>query len=206
MKTLLRLIILIAFSTKLQAQPLLVELMAGEENVWYQHGISKKIHGSNRFGYSHVSSIHRFYDEKRKDELMSQSYVTYKVLNGVVAALGSFYATQPGPSLALGVQLSKRKANTFVLFVPRFDIKKNGSYEGMLLIEYQPPLSEKIRMYSRAQAMSNFSASRHNRSYQNFRLGITSGNYQLGFALNVDEFGAEKDTQHNVGVFVRTEL
>jgi hypothetical protein len=86
--------------------------------------------------------------------------------------------------------------------VPRIDLKKNGSYEIMTLLQYNPPITKTISLHSRAQLMSNY-GEHHNRSYQNFRLGLEHARTAAGFALNIDERGKEIQTQHNWGVFIR---
>lgn len=53
--------------------------------------------------------------------------------------------------------------------------------------------------------MSNYGRN-HNRSYQNFRMGLDVTKTQFGLALNVDEFGNEIVTSWNWGLFLRHEF
>jgi hypothetical protein len=191
---------------KSNAQPIPIEVMAGDEHYWYQHVITKKFNGLQRFGFFHVSSLHVFYDRTRTDEIMSQSYLTYEVVPGIVGAVGTFYSTGPGLSPSLAVQLYKKFGDMLLMVVPRVDIKDGGSYEAMSLAEYRPILFRDVRLYSRVQVMSNFTGQNHNRSYQNLRAGLDIKKLQFGVAINIDEYGTEKQTYHNLGFFLRTEL
>jgi hypothetical protein len=187
------------------AQSVPVEAMVGHENYWYQHSVFRQFSSKSKFGFFHVSSLHVFYDEHKIDEIMSQSYVTYRLTSGVNLALGSFYATGPGFSPAVAVQLMKKTRDLLILVVPRTDLQKKATYEVMAMAEYRPMFTEKVGMYVRAQLMSNY-GTHHNRSYQNFRLGVSVNKVQFGLAMNLDEYGKETQTRHNLGLFIRTEL
>ncbi len=187
------------------SQSIPIEAMVGSENYWYQHSVFRQFTPRSKLAFFHVSSLHVFYDEHKVDEIMSQSYLTYRLTPGVNLALGSFYATGPGFSPSLALQMMKKTDDLLVLVVPRVDLMKNATYEVMALAEYRPMLTEKIGIYSRVQLMSNYGAY-HNRSYQNFRAGLSINKVQFGLALNLDEYGRETHTRHNVGLFIRTEL
>lgn len=85
------------------AQPTTIETMVGKQNYFYQHTISKSL-GSSRFGFMHTSSLHAFYEGDDRNELMSQSYVTYSVMRFLKLGLGTFYASKPGISPAISLQ------------------------------------------------------------------------------------------------------
>ena len=106
------------------AQAVPVEIMVGNEHYWYQHVIAKKFTSSSRAGFFHVSSLHVFFDRDRTDEIMSQSYLTYEVAPGVVAAVGTFYSTGPGLSPSFALQLSKKYRDFAFMLVPRVDLQK----------------------------------------------------------------------------------
>lgn len=198
-------VLLVTYSGMSLAQTVPIEAMVGTENYWYQHSLFRQFTPKSKFGFFHVSSLHVFYDEHKVDEIMSQSYVTYSLRPGVNLALGSFYATGPGFSPSLAIQLMKKTRDLLILVVPRIDLMKNATYEVMAMAEYRPMITKKLGIYSRAQLMSNY-GTHHNRSYQNFRLGLSVNKIQFGAALNLDEYGKETKTLHNVGLFIRTEI
>lgn len=187
------------------AQPTILEAMAGEENYFYQHTLAKSI-GRSRFGFFHTSSLHAFYDGDELNELMSQSYVTYALAGFAKLAVGTFYASKPGISLAAAIQLRYVRGDFKASLVPRIDLQKEGSVEMMLLLEYNPAITNRLQFYSRAQFMTNYGPYHHNRSYQNFRLGLQVKQTAAGVALNVDERGKDISPIYNLGVFIRYEL
>lgn len=188
-----------------KAQTATIEAMLGKQNFFYQHTISKSM-GSSRFGFMHTSSLHAFYEGDEMNELMSQSYITYSLTDFVKLGLGTFYASKPGisPSASLQFRYANRDFRAFL--VPRVDLQKSGSVEMMLLLEYTPAIAEGVRLYSRAQLMTNYGPKHHNRSFQNFRAGMLLGKTAAGIALNIDERGSEVSTLYNLGVFLRHEL
>lgn len=188
--------------TSLFAQPASLEAMVGKHNYYYQHTLSGTF-GTSRFGFFHTSSLHAFYDSDDLNELMSQSYVTYTLTGFAKFALGTFYASKPGISPAASLQFHYAHRDLKTVLVPRIDLQKNGAMEIMMLLEYNPAITDRIQFYSRAQFMTNYGPTHHNRSYQNFRAGLQVKQTVLGIALNIDERGSDISTLHNLGVFLR---
>lgn len=186
------------------AQPVPVEVMVGNKNYLYQHSFSKKIDESS-FAFFHTSSLYAYYNQDGKTEIMSQSYITYGLNANLKVAVGTFYASKPGFKPAAAIHLIKKTSDFLFMLVPRIDLCKNASAEAMMLVEYRPVIFKQVNFYSKVQVMSNYGP-RHNRSYQNFRVGLAITDTQFGFALNVDEFGNETVTSRNWGFFLRHEL
>lgn len=189
---------------QVHGQVIPVEAMLGHQNYYYQHSFSRSI-TDTKLGFFHTSSFYHFHHAK-KNEIMSQAYVTYAFHPSVKLAVGSFYSSVPGFKVSMAIQVVKKMPDVTFVFVPRFDVRKNASAEIMTYIEYRPLIKKFVRLYTRAQAMSNYGPENHNRSYQNFRIGIDFKKTQFGFALNVDEYGKEVRTARNLGVFIRYEL
>jgi hypothetical protein len=187
------------------SQPVPVEAMAGGNNYWYQHSVYRQFPAGSRFGFFHVSSLQVFYNGDRANQVMSQSYLTYRLTAGAKLALGSFYATGPGFSPSLAVQFTKKTDDWLLLIVPRVDLTRNATCEAMVMAEYTPMLSKKVGIYSRVQLMSNYGTC-HNRSYQHLRIGLSVNRIRFGGALNLDEYAREKQIRANVGVFIKTDV
>ena len=192
-----------AFSQALYAQTVNFEGMVGDKNYFYQHAIGVKLNGTGKLMFTHSASLHAMYDDKEKNELMSQSYLTYPLNKWLRIAAGTFYATKPGINPALALNFRYVAKDFILLFNPRIDAKSKGSFEGMLFSEYMPRINNHLLLYTRFQLMSNYTGSKHNRSYQNFRIGLTKDNLSFGLALNIDQRGGEMQTQHNLGFFAK---
>lgn len=188
------------------AQDIPVEVMVGNRNYYYQHSFHRIVHAPMRIGFFHTASLYHYFDKDQKAESMMQAYLTYSASPSVKVAVGTFYASGPGFKPALALQIARRYKNSFLLVVPRMDLTNAPSFEVMALVEYTPRLNEKLLAYTRFQIMSNALPGTHNRSYQNARAGVQYKKAQFGLALNVDEYGAERDTYFNLGVFLRYDL
>jgi hypothetical protein len=126
------------------AQKIPVEAMTGTENYWYQHVVAKPFSPNSSFGFFNVSTLHIFYNDEQVDEIMSQSYITYRVNGNFFLQAGSFYVSGPGFSPSLGFQLVKQVGDLFFLLVPRVDIKRNGSYDAMAILQYRPKVTDNL--------------------------------------------------------------
>lgn len=187
------------------AQPIPIEIMAGNRNAWYQHVLSRPFSQQSHWGYFHTSSLHAFYDHT-PDELMSQSYLTYSVTPWMKGAVGSFYATAPGFKPSAALQFAKRGNHYFLLAVPRIDLITSPSYDMMVMFEYTPHITPGLSFYSRTQIMENYTGTTHNRSYQNIRLGLSVKGIQTGVAANFDAYGPNKNYYSNIGLFIKKDL
>lgn len=195
------------------AQQAPAEILIGNKYFYYQHSIAKSFSQQSRFGIKHIASIVAPYgsskDAKRPgqpQELMNQFYLTYRV-NSIVSAMGGMMYTTVGkikPSVA--VQFAKRFKSSVWVLVPRMDIADRGAFELFGLFEYKPSITESTKLYTRIQFMSSYGPFDHNRSYQQFRLGIEKKRVQLGLAFQTDEYGPRPVVLKNAGLFVRAEI
>jgi hypothetical protein len=195
------------------AQQMPAEIMIGNKYFYYQHSIAKSFSTESRFGIKHITSIVAPYGSNKEakrpgqpQELMNQVYLTYRV-NSIVSAMGGMMYTTVGkikPSVA--VQFSKRFKSGVWVLVPRMDIADRGAFELFGLFEYKPSITESVKLYTRIQFMSSYGPFNHNRSYQQFRLGIDKNRVQFGFAFQNDEYGPKSLVLKNGGVFVRAHI
>lgn len=206
MKPVVALLILAGISlNKGYAQKFPLEVMAGHQQYWYQQVFSFPI-GEGKWGVSHTSSLQVFYDTRKGSELMSQSYITYRITPGVKIGTGSFYANAPGFKPSVQVQLSHVGKSHTLLAVPRVDIYKQPTYDLMSMLEIKRACTPRIVFYARLQTMFNYKRTTHNRSYQSLRIGFGQHTWQAGLAFHADAYGKDKRYEQNFGLFVRKEL
>lgn len=192
-----------------QAQP--AEIMTGNKYLLYQHAISKQIAPDSKWGVMHiVSSIVRYRSKTEStalpDELMNQAYIKYRVHKKFSVIGGMFYSTAVKFKPSIGVQYTYPGKDLFITLQPRVDITKNVNYELFGLVEYRRKLNNSIAMYSRLQFMTNHGREFHNRSYQQFRLGVEYRLVQTGIGLQLDEYGPNATRYTNIGIFVKKNL
>jgi hypothetical protein len=134
---------------------------------------------------------------------MAQSYITYKLTEGIHAGAGTFYSSVPGFNPSINLQFSRFRKNFIVFIVPRMDIKEDPSYEIMLFTEYFPKLTDKLNLYARLQVMENFTGKNHNRSYQLLRLGLRKNNIRFGLGFDLNAYGTKSKYTRNFGIFTK---
>lgn len=188
------------------AQTIPVEVIYSSKDYRYQHFFFNELKPASHFGFFHTTSMYIFHDKDRATELMSQSYVTYKINPSLTALVGTFYASIPGFTPSGSLQYKYAQKNLLVLVAPRIDLRTNLSYELLTLAEFRPLISKSLHLYSRLQLLGNFRHTTHNRSYQNLRIGVGNKRTQGGFALNYDQYGSEVHTVISIGIFLRHEL
>lgn len=184
------------------------DIMTGHEYLHYQHSLSYHFTKGSGLGWQHIAALVKRYerDEKNplfKDELMNQVYLTARLSNSFTLKGGLFYTNAGGYKPSVSIQYMARKENWLVIISSRADLVKNGAFEMFLASEFKPAISEKLRLYSRFQAMTSITTRQHNRSYQFFRLGVETKALQFGIGLTVDEYGKNKTVQYNSGIFIR---
>ncbi|MBL0882654.1 MAG: hypothetical protein IBJ16_04790 [Chitinophagaceae bacterium] len=200
--------ILLFFTGAIHAQNVPVELMLGNEYLNYQHSIHRKIATGSRFGWMHISNMVRRYETNtlkggRPNEMMNQGYLTVRIHPKITFMGGFFYTPVTDIKVSLVTQFAHKTKNWFMIVSPRFDAGKKNAYELFGLLEYQPTLTTKTKLYSRFQFMTNHGNSGHNRSYQQLRIGIDKKAIQFGIGITIDQYGTSTDITTNSGLFIR---
>jgi hypothetical protein len=211
MKAYILFVAVLILSHSIKAQPILIEGLAGNNYLFYQHLIAKKFSSNKPFGMMHIVNVSSWHETDaakggRPNEIMNQAYITTQLSKSFTLLTGMFYANATGIRLAAGLQYALPFKNGLWVTVPRADVMHRGSVEMMSMLELQPPVTEKTKLYIRVQAMSNYGPFHHNRSYQRFRFGVTVKKTQMGIGMNMDEYGAHSKVYINTGIFLRKEI
>ncbi len=187
------------------------ELLVGSRNLSYQHTFSKSFSKTSRFSVTNVASLLVPLNTsdgggKSGSELMNQGYIRLQLNKWFSVNAGGFYANSVGvrPSLALGYVLIKPRL--FMMLQPRMDLFKVPSFELFGLVEWRPVLNKYVSGYARLQFMSNYGKAFHNRSYQQFRVGLEVKAVQFGVGFQADEYGRDFATRYNTGLFIRRQF
>ena len=211
MKTIILFISVLFTAVIAKTQPVIIEGLAGNNYLFYQHLIAKKFSAESPLGIMHIANVSSFYrsdknKEQKAAEVMNQAYITAKLNQSFTLLTGIFYSNATGIRLAAGIQYAVPFKNGLWVTVPRVDVMRRGSVEMMSMLELNPPLNDHTKLYFRIQAMSNYGPYQHNRSYQRLRIGITIKGTQVGAGINLDEYGRESKVHMNTGIFLRKEI
>ena len=189
--------------------PLPVEILIGNRGLNFQFNTTKKFSPNSRFGFFNVTSF--FADYKNvvaKNEFFSKSLLTAKVWKKI-SAVGGFSINQfSGFKPTAGLQFIHADQKMLVVIQPQVGLTENHHLENFSLFEFKPHINNKWGVYSRLQAVINYTPSlkSHNRSYIYLRAGAAYKNYQFGLGSNFDFYGPTKHNENNFGLFMRAEF
>lgn len=204
-------LMLLFFTLKMEAQPTLLEIKAGNEYVAYQHTIAQVFEKDSKFGLVHLGSMivrHTRAEENQDlpNEIMNQAYFSTKISKSLTLLTGIHYTNFTGIRGTAAIQFSYHKAPWHLILIPRLDVQHHGAYELFSLFEFRPKLGERFSLYTRIQTLTSHGTKGHNRSYQQFRVGLARKSTQVGLALNLDEYGSKQKVNVNFGLFYRKEI
>jgi hypothetical protein len=185
-----------------------VELMPGNRYLHQLHSVEFPLSGSGKFSWQQIGTIIKYYDQDsekklKKDELMNQNYLVYKVSDKVALKAGLFYTNVGGYNSSIAMQFRWKWKNTLLLLSPRANLSRVQAYELFSLVEYKTGADKKFPVILRYQGMSSVGVKGHNRSYQAFRLGMQVKKNQVGAGITLDEFGKEARVYSNFGLYFR---
>ncbi|MGB3589162.1 MAG: hypothetical protein WBA23_21630 [Tunicatimonas sp.] len=189
--------------------PIPLEVFAGNEYLNFQMIISKPFAPGSRFSFFNVTSFNGDYqNDEGENEYITQGLLNYEVFKGLSVATGAtmHYRTGFRPTAGLNYVFGSRKW-LFVL-LPRFDLSDDYNFETFSLLEFKPPITKDIGLYTRIQGLYNHNTEQdfHDRSYLYFRVGLSYRKYQAGLGANFDRYGPGEIDTENYGLFIRAQI
>ena len=197
--------IFFSLARPLFAQPIPIELMAGNKFMSFDLSFSKSFFENSKLGFFHMNTLQVDYDERANNSFILQDLLTCKVVKNLKIVGGAFYG-MPGFNPTLGLQYNIVSKSTFFLFAPRINIITEPSYDFMTIFQYKLQLNEKAILVTRLKMLNIFDANSHIKSYQWFRLGLETNGIQFGLAADFNENGPQPKVETNFGVFIRKEI
>jgi hypothetical protein len=193
-------------SAPIQVEPIPVELIIGNNRFGLQFVMNKRFTSSSRFSFLNVNVFTSDYNNNKDNlDLVAISQVGYDLLKGFGPTIGLSVNSVAGLSPTVGLQYVFVNEMILLVLTPTIVFSKPNTIQGLIVGEYKPPLTKKIDLFSRFQAMYNYEPEKnfHHRSYIQCRLGVGIIKYQFGFAVNLDYYGPEKVLKENYGAFLR---
>ncbi len=204
--------VLIAFSiltiqnTNAQKNPM--EVLVGDKATNVLFTSIKKVAENSKFGYFTIVNLNMPYDKTElfyKKYHMIQANASYEIFKNIKVFAGAF-SNNNDYGASAGILGTFPFKNSFLMVSNRNSIVFHSTSEFLVIYEYRPKLSEKIRLYSRIQLMAETNYKEFKRGYQMLRLGITTNQFSYGLAATFDQFGNVPFTYENTGLFIRAEL
>lgn len=188
--------------------PIAMEAFAGHRAFSYQMIVNKKLQSVPGLGFFGVTNFQAEWGTPQINDYMLQGNLTYSFIKGFDVTGGFIWNPVDGIRPSAGIMYTYGSPDLLIVANPRIDLSENANTDLLALIEYKPALSEKLRLYSRAQGLYTYNLGHefHARSYAMFRAGITVRDVSFGFAANFDFYGPTKHHEYNMGGFVLVNL
>lgn len=204
-KTYLIFLLLLLNANGINSQPVPVELAIGHKygsvNLVFNRNFSSK----SRLGFFHMNTVQFYYTDKTKNSFLLQDLLYVEIVKNLRVASGVVYS-KGGFNPTAGLQYIFSGQKLMVLIAPRVNIESDPSYDVMTIIQYKPEISDRIKLFTRIQALNLFGSEGNIKSYQWMRIGLEIKKIQFGLAANLDEYGPKPSIETNFGLFVRKEI
>lgn len=188
--------------------PVNMEMLVGDRGLSYQAIINKKFQSVPRLGVFSVMNFQTDWKSSEMNDYMIQGNLTFNIIKGLDISSGFIWVPFQGIRPSAGIMYTYANREWLVVANPRVDLHKKTNGEILALVEYKPQLNEKLKLYTRAQALytQNLPDDYHARSYVMLRAGVTFKDVTFGVGGNLDYYGPQKMRDHNIGGFVNFNL
>lgn len=192
--------------TKSMSPPIPVELFFGHEQLNFQLIVKKKFTPESKFDLLVISVFTENWDKNNKigNSVVIPFQVNYTIgKRGFAIAAGGEGNSVVGFSPLVGMEHSFAGRKVLAITVLNYLINESQELKLFGLYEFKPPINETWSWYSRAQFVYNhsFAENSHNRSFLYLRAGVKKGPLRIGLGANWDQFGSDRITKDNFGVF-----
>lgn len=188
--------------------PLPIELMPGNNSLYFQMVVKKKFSPESKFGFFSVATYTVAWDDFSDVNITLPAQVNYSLGKGFALMAGGRINNVVGFDPMAGFQHNYASRQILAVTVASLFLNENSDCEIFGLYEYKPPLSEKWSLYTRLQLLYVYGLDdhQHGRSYLYLRAGVKRGPLAFGLGTNLDQYGPDKVFKDNYGVFVKWDL
>ncbi|MCK9164008.1 MAG: hypothetical protein M0O93_06655 [Bacteroidales bacterium] len=189
--------------------PIPIEIYLGNNRTLFHMGVKRNIYKKINFSNSTSATVD-YKNTQAENEIVMNNTLAYQFHKNINIGAGIQYHYKRGfiPNISMGfVYLNP---TIMILLLPSFQFLPNGdrNIETMSFIEFTPKLTEKLRLYTKAQAMynQNIVNNKHDRSFAFFRLGLKINSISFGAACRYDYYGPNKIFKENYGGFIKFDI
>lgn len=191
--------------------PTPLELVVGHEQLNFQLVVKRRFTPESKFDLLVISVFSENWDKNEKlgNSILIPFQASYRIgQKGFSLAAGGEANSVVGFSPTTGVTHNYISRKILAISVFSYFLNDSQDLKFFGLYEYKPPINETWSVYSRLQMVYNHSLAEnaHNRSFLYLRLGLEKGPLGFGIGANWDQFGSERITKNNFGIFTRWEF
>lgn len=209
---LLFIFILFALPLSMRAQdhkpPLPVELLFGNEQLYFQMVVKKQFTPDSRMGFFSVATYSARYDDLSDVDITLPMHLYYDFWKGFSVIGGAAINSVTGFSPYAGFEHNFVSRQVLAVTQVNYSLDSHNDFTLFGIYEYKPPINEKWSIFTHLQLLYNtsFKDGTHNRSYLYLRAGVTRGSFGFGLGANLDQYGPYKTYEDNFGLFVMYEF
>ncbi len=189
--------------------PIPIELLQGNQKFYSLLVVDRSVSPVLPINYFNITTFSaNNQNEVSHNEFFSSSLISYPLYGDFRITSGINLNSVVGLNYFAGFQFSKLAGSWLIVVVPGVYFQGGSSFETLALVEYCPPISQQLKLYTRVHVMHNANLTdwKHNSSFDYLRLGITAKSITMGVGLNADWYGPSRILEKNYGVFIRAEL
>jgi hypothetical protein len=206
---------LLGFSLVSYAQapipPTPMELMFGHERLDFQLVFKRNFTPESKFSVLAIAVFSENYAKSKRvgDSVVIPFQVNYALgKSGFSLAAGAEANSAAGFGTTLGMTHAFANRTWLAISVLSYQLSESQDLKLFGLYEFKPAINETWSIYSRVQFVYNYGLAEtvHNRSFLYLRAGLKKGPLGFGLGANFDQYGSEKITRQNYGLFTRWEF
>lgn len=205
---LLNIFVLSAYSQSVNP-PIPIEMFIGNNRTSFLMSMKRNIYKKINFSNNSSATVD-YKNTQSENELVTNNTLSYQFHKNINIGTGIQYHYKKGfiPNVSMGFVYAN--PTIMIVLTPSFQFLPNGdmNIETMSFIEFKPNLTEKIRLYTKAQAMYNqkLVVNKHDRSFASFHLGLKINTITFGAACRYDYYGPTKVFKENYGGFIKFDI
>jgi len=198
----------IGFLNPLQAQFTQVELFSGFDKADFMVFSSYPINKSQTLSLNSLAFFQKFTKENKAfDEVGVQPTLFWNITKNIAIGPSIYYNSFAGYSKRLSAKYAFYSSRLLVVLMPTVAHSKkiNASYaEVFVQFQYNKPLNGNLSLCINGQFLTIWDQFKiHARSYQQFRIGVSYHQHQLGIGLDIDQYGLNPIEKSSFGMYYR---
>jgi len=206
--TLISSLLIIGFLNPLQAQFTQVELFSGFDKTDFTVFSSYSITKSQTLSLNTLAFFQKFKQENEAfDEVGVQPTLFWNITKNIAIGPSIYYNSFAGFSERLSAKYAFKNSRLLLVLIPTvaYSEQINTSYvEAFLQIQYNKPINDHISIWLNGQYLTIWDQFKtHSRSYQQWRAGVSFDDVQVGFGLDMDQYGLKPINKTSFGLYYR---
>ncbi|WP_272152109.1 hypothetical protein [Tenacibaculum aiptasiae] len=206
--TLISLLVIIGFLNPLQAQFTQVELFSGLDKTDFTVFSSYSITKSQTLSLNTLAFFQKFKQENEVfDEVGVQPTLFWNITKNIAIGPSIYYNSFAGFSERLSAKYAFKNSRLLLVLMPTvaYSEQINMSYaEVFLQVQYNKPLNDNISLWLNGQFLTIWDEFKtHSRSYQQWRLGVSFDDIQVGIGMDMDQYGLKPINKMSFGMYYR---